>query len=199
MDYLKKIFGNISNLVIAILIILLLIKTCGSKNPTQKIITTIKTTIKWDTIKDSIPTYIPKYYKKIITIKETDTFWRNVDTSFILKDYFASYIYKDSSVNDSVKIYVNDTITKNKIKSRNINYLIKYPTITTTITNNIYINDREFYIGGELGSTTTNLNHILAGISFKTKKYTIYNLGVGLTNDFQPLIKGGIYRKIGKK
>lgn len=199
MSYLKKIFGNISNLVIAILIILLLINTCG-KNPTKSHVKTItKTTIKWDTIKDSIPTYIPKYYKKIITIKETDTFWRNVDTSFILKDYFASYIYKDSSINDSIKIYINDTITQNKIKSRNVNYLIKYHTITTTITNNIYLNNREFYVGGELGFTTTNLNHILAGILFKTKKSTIYNLGVGLTNDFQPLIKGGFYKKIGKK
>jgi len=200
MKTLKKIFGNISNLVIAILILLLILKTCSKPFEKPITTTTIKTITKWDTIKTSIPIYVPKHSVKIIYLPDTDTVWRDIDTAAILKDYFATYVYFDTIENDSVSITIQDSITKNKIKNRKLDYWIKYPTVTITITKNnvIFINNRELYAGLGVGFTLNQLNHVSGDLTFKTKKRALYNLGIGITNDFSPLIKGGIHWRLGK-
>lgn len=191
---LKKISKNISNIVILVLIIVLFIKSCSGNKPKTITKTTIKTEIRWDTIKTSIPTYIPKYHTKIVN--KYDTLWKDVDTSYILKDYFSSYVYFDTINKDSLTLVINDTITQNKIKNRKVDYKILYPTKTITIHTKEYINNRELYLGLGLGTTLNEINYINGGLLFKTKKKNIYNVGVGLNNNFQPIINGGIYRKL---
>jgi hypothetical protein len=191
---LKNIFKNISNIVICILIILLFIKSCSGNKPKTITKTTIKTEIKWDTIKTSIPIYVPKYHTKIVN--KYDTLWKYIDTSYVLKDYFSSYVYFDTINKDSLTLVINDTITQNKIKNRKIDYKLLYPTKTITIHTKEYINNRELYLGMGLGATTTNINYINGGLLLKTKKKNIYNIGIGVTNEFQPIINGGIYRKL---
>jgi hypothetical protein len=191
---LQKIFKNISNIVILVLIIILFIKSCSGNKPKPLTTTTIKTEIKWDTVKTSIPIYIPKYHTKIVN--KYDTLWKDVDTSYILKDYFSSYVYFDTINKDSLTLVINDTITQNKIKNRKIDYKILYPTKTITIHTKEYINNRELYLGLGLGATINEISYINGGLLFKTKKKNIYNIGVGLNNNFQPIINGGIYRKL---
>jgi hypothetical protein len=200
MKKIKKIFGNIPNLVIAVLIILLLLKTCNKSFQKPTTITTTTTITKWDTIKTSIPIYVPKYNTKITYLPDTDTLWREIDTAFILKDYMATYSYSDTIKNDSITITIQDSINRNKIKNRKVDYSFIFPTITITITkdNVIVTNNRELYVGAGIGVSLKQVNHISGDLIFRTKKRMIYGLGIGITNNFQPLIKGGIFWKLGK-
>lgn len=194
----KNPFTDIRTIIIAVLIIVvLLLRWCNPKTQPEPIVIT-KTEVKWDTITKVINNYVPKW-KDRITI-HTDTVWRennqNIDTAEILKDYFASYYYSDVISNDSVTITINDTITENKIKVRNIKYDILYPTIT--ITNETVINVREFYAGIGVGGTTTNFTYIGAEGLFKSKKRTAIGLGVGINRNFNLALMGKFYWKLGK-
>jgi hypothetical protein len=196
MNILKKLLKNISNQIILLLILIIIfLKTCSKQDkPQTKTITTTTIETKWDTVKTSIPIYIPKYHTKIVN--KYDTLWKDVDTSYILKDYFSLYVYFDTINKDSLTLVINDTITQNKIKNRKIDYKILYPTKTITIHTKEYINNRELYLGLGLGATINEISYINGGLLFKTKKKNIYNIGVGLNNNFQPIINGGIYRKL---
>ena len=76
-------------------------------------------------------TYKPKITQKQITlngqpiiITKTDTLWKEPnlsDTNAIVAAYFQKNIYKDTLRNDSILfVFLQDTITENKIKSRQL-------------------------------------------------------------------------------
>lgn len=194
----KKFFTDIKTLIIVVLVIvILLLRWCSSSpTPEPEVITT--TEIKWDTITREIAHYIPEWNDRFISVR--DTIWieshRDIDTASILEDYFASYYYSDVISNDSVTITINDTITENKIKSRNIKYDILYPTIT--ITNETVINKRGFYAGVGIGGTPDNFNYIGAEGLFKSKNRTAIGLGIGINNEFKLAIMGKLYWKLGR-
>ena len=194
----KKFFTDIKTLIIVVLVVvILLLRWCSSSPiPEPEVITT--TEIKWDTITKEITHYIPEWNDRFISVR--DTVWieshRDIDTAAILEDYFSSYYYSDVISDDSVTITINDTISENKIKSRNIKYDILYPTIT--ITNETFINKRDFYVGIGVGGTTDNFNYIGAEGLFKSKRRTAIGLGVGINNDFKFTMIGKLYWKLGR-
>ena len=93
-------------------------------------------------------------------------------------------------------IIINDTITQNLIISRKITPNVLIP--TTTITNTVYINNREFYGGLGLQGRTNQLNYLGGELLYKTKNKQMYGFGLGVNQDFQPVMSGRIYWKIGK-
>jgi hypothetical protein len=195
MDLIKKVFNNIQIVLIIILVIALIIKSCNSnETPKPKVITHTKT--EYITVENTIPKYVPRWRTRIDTIYETDSFLINVDTASILKEYYAKYHYYDVQDFDSFKLTILDTVTQNMITSRQIKYTLRYPKIT--VTEKIYLNEKEFYAGlGGVGNST-QLNYVGGEVLYKTKNYKIYGFGGGINQNLKPVVSARIYWKIGK-
>lgn len=191
----KKVFGRIQSVLIMVLALVLLYQSqCSKKDPVEpEVIVTIET--KWDTVSVTQTEYVPKWKTKIVT--EHDTIPQNIDTMDILRDYYARYFYTDTLNLDTLGYLVlNDTITKNSILNRSFTSKIQIP--TTTITKEIYLNRREFYWGLGVQGRTDQLNYVGGEFMYRTKNKQVYGLGLGINQDFQPVIGGRIYWKIGK-
>jgi hypothetical protein len=70
---------------------------------------------------------------------------------------------------------------------------------TKTVTNTVIINKNEFYYGLGLVGSKTGINFFGPELLLRTKKKSVYGLGVGIDGDFQPNLSLRIYWKIGKK
>lgn len=179
-----------------LVLVIIFLRNCqgGKKSPLPGTIVKERIVTKWDTIRKNTPTYIPK----VDTIIHRDTIKipRNIDTTEILKDYFAYKYYIDTFQTDSITLLIYDTITENIIKSRNIALNILYPTIT--ITRDSVVNNREFYMGIGIGTTLNNLNYVGAEALYRNKKRQAFGLGVGIDPTFQPVLMGKFYWKLGK-
>ena len=195
----KEIFKDIKTLLIVVLVaIILFMRACsGGKNSTVVTEPTIitKTVTKWDTLKIDSLVYVPRWRTKVTTVH--DTIPADVDTLSILKDYYAKYFYTDTLSLDSLgSIVINDTVSKNSIIFREIHPNVLIP--TTTVTNTVYINKREFYVGFGLKGRTNQINYLGGELLYKTKNKQIYGAGVGLNQDFQPTLGFSMYWKLGK-
>lgn len=193
----KEHFKNLTNLLLICIIILLFIqRSCGVK-PQEGVSVQTEIVTVYDTINTESIVYQPHWRTRIEY--DIDTITTPIDTIAILKDYYSQYVYSDTVQVDSFGyIVINDTISKNKIYSRQTEQNLLIP--ITTITNTIYENKREFYIGLDAGVTTKGeVNFVGTDILFKTKKRQIYGVGIGLDRNFTPTITGSIYWKIGKK
>ena len=173
-------------------------RACGGRGNNSVItdpITTTETIIKWDTLKIDSLVYIPRWRTKVTTIH--DTIPADVDTLSILKDYYSQYFYTDTLSLDSLgSIVINDTISKNTILFREIQPNVLIP--TTTVTNTVFINKNEFYGGFGLQGRTDQLNYLGGELLWRNKKRNAYGFGLGVNQNFQPILSGRMYRKIGK-
>ena len=194
-------FKNIQTLLIVVLAALLFLQRgCSSTPPVEpEVITEVVT--QWDTIRVAEKEYVPKYIRK--TVVEIDTFSAPIDTVSILKDYYAKYFYTDTIKIDTLgTIVINDTVTRNLISMRDVQSNIFIP--TTTITNTIYLYKREFYGGISVGGminpvqNESPINYISGELMYVNKKRNVYGFGLGVDNDFLPIVSGRLYWKIGK-
>jgi len=198
---LKDFFKNIQTLLIVALIIVLLFQRSCNKSPIEiepKVITKVET--KWDTVTIDKPVYVPKWKTKVVTKYKIDSILINtpIDTLEVLKDYYAKNVYIDEIVLDSLGIIIiTDTISKNSIFSRQVKSDILIP--TTKITEEIYLNNREFYYGLGLQGRSDQINYIGGELLYKDKKKQIYGLGIGVNQDFKPVVSGRLYWKFGNK
>ena len=192
----KGFFKNIQTLFIIVLVITLLVRSCGDGGDTISEPKTItKVEIRYDTIQTVVTKYTPKWRDRIIV--ETDTILIPIDTLAILKDYYAKYVYSDTLMIDTVGYaIVNDTITRNSIFSRDVTTNILIPTITRI--NTVYINRNEWYWGLNLTGRSNQINYLGGGLLYKSKNKNVYGLGVGVNENFQPVISASYYMKIGK-
>jgi hypothetical protein len=171
-------------------------RSCSGKSePVEPVIIT-SVEVRYDTITKYVPEYVPKLITKIEYIRDTIIDKRPVDTLAILKDYFATYVYEDRQELDSLNITIKDSVTQNKIISRSIAYDLIYP--TTTITKEIYLNNREFYYGLNLNGKSDQLNYLGGSLLYRTKSKQIYSVGLGVNQNMEPVISAGLYWKIGK-
>jgi hypothetical protein len=196
---LKETFKDIKTLLIVVLVaIILLMRACsGGKNGTDIAEPTIitETVTKWDTLKIDSLVYVPKWRTKITTIH--DTIPADIDTLGILKDYYAKYFYTDTLSLDSLgNIVINDTISRNSILFREIQPNVLIP--TTTVTNTVYINNREFYVGVGLKGRTDQINYLGGELLYKTKNKQVYGVGIGVNQDFQPVLGFSMHWKLSK-
>lgn len=126
-----------------------------------------------------------------------------VDTVFLLKDYYATFVYKDTLIlADSLgEITIEDTISQNRIRSRTFiaNVNSKVIRETTVVTKPI---QPQIYWGLNGGFNKSDIiSSIGTGVMLKTKQDKIYqlNLGVmnsGVENKLMPVIGFGTYWKI---
>lgn len=184
-------------LIIAILIIVILLqKSCsgGDKVIVPKNDTITVTDTSYTTITKYVPTYIPKWHTKKEYIHDTT---KLIDTTYVIGDYYSTYFYTDSLISDTLHLYINDSITQNKIQSRSLKYTLKFPTVT--ITNTVIKSENEFYYGLGLVGSKTGIGFFGPELLLKTKKKSVYGLGVGIDGNFQPNISLRVYWKIGKK
>ena len=197
----KDLFKNIQTLlVVALAALLLYQRGCSSTLPVEpEIITEVIT--RWDTLKVATKEYVPKYIRK--TVVNIDTFQVPIDTMSILRDYYAKYFYTDTIKVDSLGfIVINDTVTRNLISKRDVQSNIFIP--TTTVTNTIYLNKRKLYGGISISGminpvyNESPIKYISGELLYKNKKKQIYGFGLGIDEDFLPIVSGRMYWKIGK-
>ena len=193
----KDFFKNLQTLLIVVLVaIILLNRNCEGKksHPTEPTIIT-DTIVRYDTVRIEKINYVPKWKTKYIT--KVDTIPSDIDTLAILKDYYAKYFYTDTLHIDTLGYAViNDTISLNSILSRDIKTNILIP--TSTITNTIYINKNEFYWGLSVYGRKNQISHLGGELLFKNKKHQVYGLGLGVNQNFKPVLGFKLYWKIGK-
>jgi|TARA_R100000030_G_scaffold26812_1_gene19459 hypothetical protein len=197
MGLFKNAGTKLQNLIIIVLCILLFLRTCGGGEtiPTERVVTKIET--RYDTLTVEKKVYVPKYTTRIETKTVTDTIVlkSKIDTLEILKDYYSKYVYKDTLKLDSLGyITIVDTITQNKIFSRNFDSQVLIP--TTTITNDIYLNQAKLFGGVSVGGNKSQINFLSGDLLYKSKKDNVYGLGLGVNQDFQPIVIGRMYWKI---
>lgn len=195
-NHLKSLFNNIQTIIIVVLVVvIILLRECkNGKEPEPEIERIVKIETKYDTIVKNVPTYIPEYRTRVVTKTIHDTVKLTIDTASILEDYFATYAYIDTVDADSINLVIFDTISQNKILSRSIDYSLIYP--TTTITKEKIVNKTEFYVGFGLMGNKSQINYIGSEFMLRTKKKQAYGVGVGLNNEFQPVIGFKMYWKI---
>ena len=198
----KKFVGNIQTLVILVLVILVLLKTCGSGDEitTEKVVTKVE--VRYDTLKVEKKVFVPKIKTVVRTNTITDTvvLKSRIDTLAILKDYYNKYVYQDTLKLDSLGyVVIMDTISQNKIFSRRFDSQILIP--TTTITNDIYLNQSKFFGGVSIGGNKSQINFLSGDLLYKSKKDNVYGVGLGVNQNLEPIVIGRVYWRIqfGKK
>lgn len=191
MDW-SKIKNKIYFITILVLVIIILLQKCGDGGKTVKTdtIRTIDTT--YVNVDREIPTYVPKWRTRV----EYDTI-RDVDTAYVLGDYYSTYVYNDSLINDTLKFYINDSITQNKIKSRDLKYKLTIPVIT--ITDVVVENRKEYYVGAGLTGSKSGLGFLGPEFLLRNTNNQAYGLGVGLNGQFRPTVSFKFYWKIDTK
>ena len=198
----KKYFGDIRNLIILVLIVvILLLRQCsgdgGEITPSEPTIVT-KVETKYDTITIDKKVYVPKWKTKIVTQVDSILVNTPIDTLEVLKDYYAKNVFVDKIELDSLGfVTITDTIWKNTLFNRLVESELIIP--TTTVTQTEYINPREFYVGFGLNGTSKQFNYIGGSILYRTRKKQAFGLGIGLNDQFQPIISTQFLWKLGKK
>ncbi len=183
-------------LIVLLIIVIIILRQCSSTGypePNVKI-ETIET-VKYDTIKVSTVEYVPKWINVSpdTVFLETAT---SVDTNKILADYFATYTYSDTINDDTVTVYINDEISRNRISKRKVSYEIAYP--TKTITNNIteVLNEREFYVGPTISASTSSFEFVGVEGIFRSRKNTAFKLNVGINEELGLQMGFGLHWKL---
>ena len=218
---------DIKTIIIVGLIIFLLLRGCGdTPQGTKEIVKVdgkkyelVDKTI--DTVfvekRVEVPTYVPKYVDRVVEkIVKIPT---HVDSLQIIKDYYSKFVTKDTLkltyefapeiTIDSIGTKPNptlgfgvitDTITQNKILSRDVVWNFEVPTIyNTTIVNDLP--KTQLYYGFNLGGNKQDIfSTASGGLILKTKSDKLYQLNLGVqTNGVDgvvPYIGGGIFWKI---
>ncbi len=131
-----------SVVLVAIVFLFLMFRRCGSGSKVKPTTDTVK--VKTDTVwmlSKSDTFYTPPIVKTEWRTKlkyKTDTLETTeyiiADTSLILQEYFAYHYYEDTINVKYGTVYINDTVTENKIASRGVKTNFNIPVVKETIT-----------------------------------------------------------------
>jgi len=202
-------------LLLLLLLIFVLYKTCDS-NKIDKDTPTVKIDgIKYNVLKYKVDTFetiktkteVKKgddlFYERIYV--DTEFVVKDVDTAAILIDFFSSFEYKDTlKLPDSLGyVFVIDTITKNRIKTRKFTAKVIERRIDSTV---ILAKSpkNEFYVGPSVSfNRVTLVNSVGGSLLFKpAKSNNMYQFNTGLMTTGEttvPYFGGSIYFKVNKK
>ena len=187
--------------IIAIVALFCIVLTKGTcNNPVVPkpgvIVTTVIDTV-YNTNTVNVHTYIPKY--KTIVITDTFKVPANIDTNAIICNYYTQTEYIDTIKLDSIGyVRLRDILEQNKIKSRDVFYNYKVPTITKEITKTIQpVNKRQVYVGVDARFDKTTIVHSIGvDLMLKNKKDMIYGINLGVSSSMVPYYGGVILWKI---
>lgn len=206
-EFIKK---NFFHGIILILCILMFLVTYRKINQSPNIsvirdTTRVITYVIRDTILNTKPVFIEGGRDTIL--EKSVEYMPSEDYKVLLGQFedlkqtlLSKSIYKDKIKFDSSEIDITDTIQKNAVVGRKIDFNLKYPVITNTITvTKMAPPKNKFYLGGELGGNKTNLiNQAEAAFLFKNKSERIYKLGAQLDFNGQVSYKAGLYIPLNK-
>lgn len=92
-----------------------------------------------------------------------------IDTSEVIRAFFASLEYNDSLITDTVSIYIRETVTRGMLSSRSVKWKLNIPIQTVT---EYHQSKREFMVGAMAGySDKVTLNLMAA---YKTKNGQLF-------------------------
>ena len=132
--------------------------------------------------------------------------YMSVDTASILRAYYFTNSFIDTLKlnNNQGFVYLNQTVSENKIASRNWSATVKPKIVREPAPEPPPIKNQVFLgINGAI-SKEDWVNSLGMGIILKTKKDHLYQVGAGVANrtvdgisgEFRPYINGGVYWKI---
>jgi len=181
--------ATIKNILILALIVVVLFFVLAPNNGGggTKVITKIDTIIKHDTIiKYKKGSSIP--FVVLDTLYQVDEVH---DTTYIVNDYNKIKAYSDTlRINTDNSVYIQDTITQNRIIGRS--YVANLSEKTITITNDIYHKPKNELFVGLIGDIRRLDNKIGVGVGLNYKKQNeVYILNF-TTNQ----ISLGLYKKL---
>ena len=190
----KKI--KISYILIAILVaIIVWLSKCsdGIFVPTGKADTQYIETSKWDTLSVHDTVTKPKWRKVVINTHDTliDSIPYPVYADLVLTEDSISVKNDSTRLLVSYKIYSYDPLYKIE---KGVDLSVKRKTITKIITKEV-VRKQALFVGPSIGLVKNNGYIALNGL-YEYKGKTIYNLGLGITTNQQPLLKFGIYWQI---
>ncbi len=189
-----------SVLLIGVIVLFLLFRRCGNGGGTKPASDTVS--IKIDTIwvQSKLDTfYTPPIIKTEWRTKlkyKTDTLETTeyiiADTSLILQEYFAYHYYEDTINVKYGTVYINDTVTENKIASRGVKTNFNIPVVKETVTL-VQPKRNIFYAGfGAKGSEKSFLEQTEVSIALKTKNDKIYSFESAMSKEGTVLVGGKI-------
>lgn len=183
-------YKNVLIAILLIVIFLMINSITASKTPIPMVIERI------DTLKIDTTIFKWKKGKDILrdtTIYDTTISFVNVDTNAILKDFFAKNVFKDTFSLPEGVIWVNDTISENKIYGRSFNAQITQKTIIKTkeLRTPLPAPKASLY-WGFMGTKQNETYGFGAGVMYKTPEKGIIQFNVTNNSQFQL----GYYSKI---
>lgn len=201
---LTKLKDNSYIIIISLVIIFLLQRSCNGKYVSKDPVVITKTDTIWKETHDTIVKEVQVVKREYIKPKEPQyTPGENIDTcrarfSYLLKQHIARTTYKDTIMLDSLgTITVIDTVWLNKLSKRTYikDYKIPLVTKTTTI---IKQPDpkRQLYIGGNLFGDKTQLQLFAPGLLYKDRKDRIFQANAGFNFNGTITVGLGAYWKI---
>lgn len=174
--------------------------------------TLIKQVIKevpGETIHDTISQEVPMYIEGEDIYHDTTIYVPTlvqVDTSEILKEFYAKMINMDTIKlnNNQGFIYLSDSISQNKIVSRNWSASLKPKIVREPAPLPPPVRNQMFLGVDGSWSQKDWINSLGMGLVLKTKKDQLYHVGIGVANrttdgisgEFTPYLNGGVYWKI---
>jgi hypothetical protein len=162
--------------------------------------------IKYKTDTVRVPYEVIKYKKGKDIYRDTTIYVyipQEIDTLSIIKEYYSTNVYRDTLQLDDDRgyVYVVDSITQNKLYSRNW-----YGTIyESNVNNDTYLlkpPKTHFYVGIDGGLDKTNIfSSVGVGVGLKTKSDKFIRVGVGVMNSglnqpIKPYIGGSMYWRV---
>lgn len=196
---------------IAVLLVIIFIQKC-SKKPCPEVVK-IKIDTAWRPAKDTSAWHKPVPHSLTIKggklkftnsddviipmngTKEDFTIIAETDTAAQIDDYNSIYYYSDTNKVKYGQVVINDTITRNRIKNRQVIADLSIPEIIKTITLS-QPSKAQFYIGIDaVGSRQYPVTMAGASILFKTKKDALYRVGA-MYGMNQVFYQAGRYWKI---
>jgi hypothetical protein len=174
--------------------------------------TLIKQVIKevpGETIHDTISQEVPMYIEGEDIYHDTTIYVPTlvqVDTSEILKEFYAKMINIDTIKlnNNQGFVYLSDSISQNKIVSRNWSASLKPKIVREPAPLPPPVRNQMFLGVDGSWSQKDWINSLGMGLVLKTKKDQLYHVGIGVANrttdgisgEFTPYLNGGVYWKI---
>jgi len=148
--------------------------------------------VKGEDIYHDTTIYVPTYVK--------------VDTAAILQGYYVTNSFIDTIKlnNNQGFVYLNQTVSENKIASRKWSATVKPKIVREPAPEPPPIKNQVFFgINGAI-SKEDWVNSLGMGLILKTKKDHLYQVGLGVANrtvdgvsgEFRPYVSGGVYWKI---
>ena len=202
----KKIL-DVRHFIILGLIITLVLLQSDNKPKIKEVIKEVPSEPIHDTV--SVEVEVPYAVKGEDIYHDTTIYvptYMSVDTASILRAYYFTNSFIDTLKlnNNQGFVYLNQTVSENKIASRNWSATVKPKIVREPAPEPPPIKNQVFFgINGAV-SKEDWVNSMGMGVILKTKKDHLYQVGIGVANrtvdgvsgEFKPYIGGGVYWKI---